>query len=287
MYKKRVLLFKQAGKGSSTSFQAGQNENNIIPTIKSMNFVKSRHIENILSESAKLAIRDFIDEITQRSNNKIEIICAEIVEVYTVRVQNLGRDVNGILKLKEQITRLAEEVMQAKKESIVDILQREVDRSKIQDFEEDFASIMFFKGIYDKTNVYFSNLTNKIYAELSHLLTKLDKRITVIQREEQEEKQKKIEMEETKQREVQREKEKVLAMEHCGKMDELKVVAQNLVAGKKNIIEEIKAAMRALGTVEEELRKVKVDAVSLKKLSKEIDYEFERIDTTYFQKRSR
>lgn len=90
--------------------------------------------------------------------------------------------------------------MASKKESIVDILQRELDHSKIQDFEEDFASIMFFKGIYDKTGVYFSNLTNKIYAELSHLLTKLDKRITVIQREEHEEKQKKIEQEEIKQR---------------------------------------------------------------------------------------
>ena len=63
---------------------------------------------------------------------------------------------------------------------------------------------MFFKGIYDKTGVYFSNLTNKIYAELSHLLTKLDKRITVIQREDHEEKQKAKEMEEVKQREVQR-----------------------------------------------------------------------------------
>lgn len=45
--------------------------------------------------------------------------------------------------------------------------------------------------------------------------------------------------------------------------------------------------MRALGTVEEELRRVKVDAVNLKKMSKEIDYEFERIDTTYFQRRPR
>lgn len=46
---------------------------------------------------------------------------------------------------------------------------------------------MFFKEIYDKTSTYFSNLTNKIYSELSHLLTRLDKRITVIQRENQEE----------------------------------------------------------------------------------------------------
>jgi len=61
MYKKRVLLFKQAGKNNNTNFTPTQEENNILGCIKSMNYVKSRHIENILSESAKLAIRDFID----------------------------------------------------------------------------------------------------------------------------------------------------------------------------------------------------------------------------------
>jgi len=75
------------------------------------------------------------------------------------------------------------------------ILQRELPREKLQDFEEDFASVMFFKGIYDKTSTYFSNLINKIYSELSHLLTKLDKRITVIQREQQEEVQRQKETE--------------------------------------------------------------------------------------------
>ena len=44
--------------------------------------------------------------------------------------------------------------------------------------------------------------------------------------------------------------------------------------------------MKCLSSVEEELRKVKVDAVNLKKLSKEIDTEFERIDVTYFQKKA-
>ena len=43
--------------------------------------------------------------------------------------------------------------------------------------------------------------------------------------------------------------------------------------------------MRTLNSVEEELRKVKVDAVNLKKLSKEIDTEFERIEVTYFQRK--
>ena len=53
----------------------------------------------------------------------------------------------------------------------------------MQDFEEDYASVIFFKGIYDKTATYFSNLVNKIYSELTHLLHKFDKRILTIQRE--------------------------------------------------------------------------------------------------------
>jgi predicted lactoylglutathione lyase len=145
---------------------------------------------------------------------------------------------------------------------------------------------MFFKGIYDKTSTYFSNLINKIYSELSHLLTKLDKRITVIQREQHEEVQRQKEHKEQQVREQKREQEKIIALEHCSKMDGLKLVAQNLTAGKKSLIEEIKAAMRALSQVEDELHKVKVDAVSLKKLSKDIDNEFDRIDVTYLQKRT-
>ena len=42
---------------------------------------------------------------------------------------------------------------------------------------------MFFKNIYDKTATYFSNIVNKIYSELSGLLTIIDQKITIIQRE--------------------------------------------------------------------------------------------------------
>jgi hypothetical protein len=94
----------------------------------------------------------------------------------------LGRNVNEILLVKEEIIKLGEEIKSAKKEDVIKILQREMPADKLQDFEEDFSSVMFFKGIYDKTSTYFSNLVNKIYSELSHLLTKLDKRITSIQR---------------------------------------------------------------------------------------------------------
>jgi hypothetical protein len=90
--------------------------------------------------------------------------------------------VNEILLVKEEIIKLGEEIKSSKKEEVIKILQREMPADKLQDFEEDFSSVMFFKGIYDKTSTYFSNLVNKIYSELSHLLTKLDKRITSIQR---------------------------------------------------------------------------------------------------------
>jgi hypothetical protein len=88
----------------------------MLKVIKDMQYVKSKHIQNILSESAKLAIRDFIDEITSRSNNKIELICAEIVDMYSVRVQKLGSDIKGIISLKDEIIKLAEEMKSCRQE---------------------------------------------------------------------------------------------------------------------------------------------------------------------------
>lgn len=46
-----------------------------MPKIKKSDYVKSRHILNIVSESAKIAIRDFIDNVTLESNKKIEKVC--------------------------------------------------------------------------------------------------------------------------------------------------------------------------------------------------------------------
>jgi hypothetical protein len=121
----RILLFKQAAKENrDRTFTAEGSENRIMDCIRGCQYVKSRHIQNILSESAKLAIRDFIDEITTRSNYKIELICAQIVDIYSQKVHNLGRDVNAIIALKEEVIRLAEEIKSAQKEGIIDILQR-------------------------------------------------------------------------------------------------------------------------------------------------------------------
>ena len=93
-------------------------------TIKGSSFVKSKHILNILSESAKLAIRDFIDEITARSNIKIEAICSEIVANYSLKISKVGKDLRGLIDLKEEVINLVEEIKSSPKETIVEILQR-------------------------------------------------------------------------------------------------------------------------------------------------------------------
>lgn len=84
-------------------------------TIKYCNFVKSKHILNIISESAKLAIRDFIDDITAKSNTKIEQICGEIVANFSLKVSKTGKDIKRLLNLKEEVIQLAEEVKSAQK----------------------------------------------------------------------------------------------------------------------------------------------------------------------------
>jgi hypothetical protein len=81
-----------------------------------------------------------------------------------MRVSRMGRDVRGLIDIKEEVINLAEEIKSAKKEKIVEILQRELPDNKVQDFSEDFDAVMFFKAIYDKTATYFSNLVNKIYS---------------------------------------------------------------------------------------------------------------------------
>jgi hypothetical protein len=68
----RIVIFKQPRKeDKNRSFVPCDSDKNILRTIKDCSFVKSKHILNILSESAKLAIRNFIDEITLKSNIKI------------------------------------------------------------------------------------------------------------------------------------------------------------------------------------------------------------------------
>ena len=103
-------------------------------TVKHSSFVKSKQILNILSESAKLAIRDFIDDMTNKSNIKIEGICKEIVGLYHMKVNKIGKNVKGLIDIKEEVINLAEEIKNAKKEDIVKILQRELEQTQVKDF---------------------------------------------------------------------------------------------------------------------------------------------------------
>ena len=58
-------------KDKDKAFDPTVYEKDIMPSIKSSDFVKSRHITNIVSQSAKIAIRDYIDNLTIRTNDKV------------------------------------------------------------------------------------------------------------------------------------------------------------------------------------------------------------------------
>lgn len=182
----RIKLFKTPlKKDKGKPFQPTEYEMDIFPSIKKSDFVKSRHILNIVSESAKIAIRDYIDDVTIRSNAKIERVSAQICEKVNHRLAQAGKQISVLIQIKQDIMNLAEEVKQQSGQNILSIIKREVPDSQDSDFQDDFESIMFFKGIYDKTDTYFSNLINKTYSELSLVLNKLDAKIIRLQKEEQ------------------------------------------------------------------------------------------------------
>ena len=72
-----------------------------MPKIKNSDFVKSKHILNIVSESAKIAIRDFIDEVTLKSNAKIEKVCSDISENLSHRITKAGRQIPFLISIKD------------------------------------------------------------------------------------------------------------------------------------------------------------------------------------------
>jgi hypothetical protein len=77
---------------------------------------------------------------------------------------------------------LAEDIKGQKGQNILEIMKQELPNYNFKDFEDDFESIIFFQGIYDKTAAYFSNLINKTYSELCIVLNKLDTKIVRLQK---------------------------------------------------------------------------------------------------------
>lgn len=78
--------------------------------------------------------------------------------------------------------KLAEDVKSQNGENILAIIKKELPNCDLAEFENDFESVLFFKGIYDKTKTYFSNLINKTYSELTLVLNKMDARIIKLQK---------------------------------------------------------------------------------------------------------
>lgn len=157
-------------------------QEDILPSIKKSDFVKSRHILNIVSESAKIAIRDYIDNMTMKIDDKVEKVSAEISHKVVQKFTEAGKKIPVLLEIKQQVMDLAEDVKSQNGENILSIIKKELPNCDLKDFEEDFQSIMFFKGIYDKTDTYFSNLINKTYSELTLVLNKMDSKILKLQR---------------------------------------------------------------------------------------------------------
>lgn len=68
----RVKIFRSPQKSDNGHyFEGSEFQKDIMSSIKSSDFVKSRHISNIVSESAKIAIRDYIDDVTIKSNSEV------------------------------------------------------------------------------------------------------------------------------------------------------------------------------------------------------------------------
>lgn len=68
-----------------------------MPSIKRSDFVKSRHILNIVSESAKIAIRDYIDNLTLKTNDKVEKIAADITQKVIKKFTDAGKCISVLL----------------------------------------------------------------------------------------------------------------------------------------------------------------------------------------------
>lgn len=71
-----------------------------MPSIRRSDYVKSRHILNIVSESAKIAIRDYIDDVTLKSNVKIEKLCIQVSDKVIQAINKAGKHINNLLELK-------------------------------------------------------------------------------------------------------------------------------------------------------------------------------------------
>lgn len=76
--------------------------------IKDTHYVKSKKIKNIISESAKLCIRDFIDRVAVDSEEKIQRLSQEIIKQFSYETRNLSdNEIEAAKETKKRIVKFA------------------------------------------------------------------------------------------------------------------------------------------------------------------------------------
>jgi len=71
----RIVLFRGASKADQGLTFRIEKSDQLMSKIKDSKAIRTRRIKNILSEGAKLAIRDFIDQLANSTNEKVEELC--------------------------------------------------------------------------------------------------------------------------------------------------------------------------------------------------------------------
>lgn len=80
-------------------------EENLLNLVRDTNFVKSKKIKNIISESAKLSIRDFIDHLAEEAEPKIDKICQDIIKDFSYKTkENFSDSIQAAKEVKTKIS---------------------------------------------------------------------------------------------------------------------------------------------------------------------------------------
>lgn len=115
----RVCLFKQAEKENAGKPLQYQQEN-LMKLVKDANYVKSKKIKNIISESAKLAIRELIDKLSEEADSKMVRLSETLVkEITLTQKKTFGGSLEDALEVKKKLLSLIEHIEKSKNEEIV------------------------------------------------------------------------------------------------------------------------------------------------------------------------
>lgn len=109
----RICLFKQAQSANKDKVFE-YKEDRLVQLIKDANYVRSKHIRNIISESAKLSIRDYMDKLAVDSEAKIEQMCRDIIrEISAQEYNKFTAELSDAMKFKESIMNLVDKIKNA------------------------------------------------------------------------------------------------------------------------------------------------------------------------------